>query len=353
MSAVDGGRRGAMMLALLALALLAPFAVALLYGQGPGDVLANAPGNPTFLQGLAIEIVVLALYALSFDLLLGVAGLLSVGHSMFFAVGAYGSAILLRSFEWGFGAMLIGVFVAALAQALLFWIVLLRVQGIPFALVTLGFSTVFFIVVSSSDLSEFTGGDVGLHDVPIPNWIDSNEHRYRVYALAVLLLAAVYWAYRRLLRSEVGSVMVAIRENPGRASAFGYRVMSFALIALVVSSITAATAGTLHTIHQPIVTPSVASLGWSVAALLMVLIGGVGTLSGAIVGAVLFRLMQFYLDRWFGSSADLVVGAAYVVIVLFLPSGVVGAWRAQRRGPDNDENADSSDDVTPTLVGAD
>jgi branched-chain amino acid transport system permease protein len=323
-------RRGLIFLVLVAVAAAFPFGVGLLDGQSPSAVLAGEAGNSRFLQGLAIEIFILALYAISYDLILGVAGLLSVGHAMFFAVGAYTSGILLKSFGWGFWAMIGGVIFAALLQALLFAVVLPRVRGIPYALVTLGLSSVFFIVVGSSDLSGYTGADVGLHGVPVPRWIDTSVHRLRLYLITLAVLVVVYWLYRLLVASSAGSVMIGSRENEDRALMLGYNTFWFKLLALVVSSVTAALAGTLFMIHQPIITPNIAGLGWTVAALLMILIGGIGTLSGAIIGAFVFRLLQFYLERWFGNVADLFLGSAYILIVLFLPYGIVGTWRLKR-----------------------
>ena len=110
----------------------------------------------------------------------------------------------------------------------------------------------------------------------------------------------------------------------------GFNTFWFKLVVLVIASVTAALAGTIHTIHQPIVTPNVAGLGYTVTALLVILIGGVGTISGAVVGAAVFRLLQYYLDRWFGGSSDLLIGAAYVALVLYLPYGIVGTWRVKR-----------------------
>ena len=81
--------------------------------------------------------------------------------------------------------------------------------------------------------------------------------------------------------------------------------------------------------HQPIVTPNVAGLGFTVTALLVILIGGVGTITGALVGAAVYRLLQFYLDRWFGAASELLIGLAYVVLVLYLPYGIVGTWRVR------------------------
>jgi branched-chain amino acid transport system permease protein len=312
---------------LFLIALAFPFVIGVIDGITPAEVVSGASGNSKFLQGLAIEIFILALYAISYDLILGVTGLLSFGHSMFFAVGAYGSGVMLKSFGWGLGITLVGVIVLGLLQALLFAVVLPRVKGIPFALVTLGFSSMFFIIVQSSELSDYTGADVGLQAVPVPDWIDTNVHRFRVYVITLVILFLVFLLYRRIVNSPTGSVMVATRENENRASMLGYNTFWFKFFALGVSSLTAAVAGTLFTIHQPIVTPNVASLGWTVAALLMILIGGIGTLSGAIVGAFVFRLLQFYLERWFGGIANFLLGFAYILIVLLLPYGIVGTWR--------------------------
>lgn len=306
-----------------------PFIVGLLSGQSPAAVIAGEAGNAKFLQGLAIEVFILALYALSYDLVLGITGLLSFGHAMFFAVGAYASGIMLKSFGWPLWVTFLGVLVAAVLNAFLFGMVLPRVKGIAFALVTLGLSSVFFIVVQSSELSDYTGADVGLQGAPVPEWIDTNIHRFRVYLITLAILTVAYLIYRSIVRAPTGAVLLANRENEERALSLGYNTFWFKLFALVVSSLTAGIAGLLWTIQQPIVTPQVAGLGWTVAALLMILIGGVGTLSGAIVGAAVFRLLEYYLERWFGGTAPVLVGASYVAIVLFLPYGIVGTWRAR------------------------
>lgn len=311
------------------LAVAFPFIVAMLSGQSPAAVLSGEAGNAKFLQGLAIEVFILGMYALSYDLVLGITGLLSFGHAMFFAVGAYAAGIMLKSFGWPLGVTLIGVLVAAVAQAALFAVVLPRVKGIAFALVTLGLASVFYIVIQSPELGSYTGGDVGLQGVPVPDWIDTNTHRFRMYLICLAVLLIAYLVYRMIVKSPTGAVLLANRENEERALSLGYNTFWFKFFALVIASITAAIAGMLWTIQQPIVTPQVASLGWTVAALLMILIGGVGTLSGAIVGAAVYRLLSYYLERWFGGTAPVLIGAAYVAIVLFLPYGIVGTWRAK------------------------
>ena len=149
------------LIGLLALLLAFPFLLALAEGQSFGDVLANEAGNAKFMQGLLIEVFILAIYALSYDLILGVTGLLSFGHAMFFATGAYFTGIAFKNLGWGAGQTLLGLIVVAVVQALLFGVVLPRVKGITFALVTLGLASVFHIVVQSTEMSGWTGAICG------------------------------------------------------------------------------------------------------------------------------------------------------------------------------------------------
>ena len=323
-------RRG--LLIVTGLMVLFPFIVSIVVdGNGIGAVFANDDGNARFLQGLMIEIFILALYALSYDLILGVTGLLSFGHAMFFAVGAYTFGIMLKTFELQWPAAFLVVLAAALLQALLFGVVLPRVKGITFALITLGIASMFWIVIQSSDLSDYAGAEIGLQGVPAPaRFLDSTNERFVFYLITLAIVVLVYVLYPRIADSPLGKVANAIRDNEDRALMLGYNTFWFKLTVLIIASMTAALAGTIHTIHQPIVTPNIASLGYTVTALLVILIGGVGTISGAVVGAAVFRLLQFYLDRWFGGASDLLIGNAYVLLVLYLPYGIVGTWRVKR-----------------------
>lgn len=307
--------------------LLLPFVVGLIDGASPAQVLLNASGQSKFIQGLAIEIFILALYALSYDLILGFTGLLSFGHAMFYAVGAYLTGILLKSFNLSLWATLGWVFVAAIVQALLFGIVLPRVKGITFALVTLGMASVFQVLVMSKELGNYTGSDVGLQGIIVPAFLSPASERLRLYFIVLTILALVFMLYKRFVNSPPGRVCTAIRENEERAKMLGYNTFYFKLGALILSSLTAALAGVLHAIYQPLVSPNIAGLGYTVTALLVILIGGVGTLDGALIGAVVFRLLDFSLRRFVGESASFINGAIYVAIVLFLPYGIVGTWR--------------------------
>lgn len=316
----------ASLIALLLLVLL-PFVVGLFDGASPLAVWKNESGTAKFAQGLAIEIFILALYALSYDLIFGITGLLSFGHSMFFAVGAYVTGIAIKNFSLSLPVTLGFVFLAAIVQALLFGIVLPRVKGITFALVTLGLGSVFHIIVMSSEVGKYTGADVGLQGVVVPTFISPANERLRFFFLALIVLTLVYLLYQRFVTSPTGRVCIAIRENENRALMLGYNTFYFKLAALTLSSLTAALAGFLHALYQPIVSPNIASLGFTVTALLIILIGGVSTLQGAFVGAIVYRLLDFGLRRYIGENASFINGAIYVAFVLFIPFGIVGTWR--------------------------
>lgn len=319
----------ASVLTVLTLAVL-PFGLGLLEGQTPTQIVASEAGTSKFVQGLLIEVFILGLYALSYDLVLGITGLLSFGHSMFFAVGAYTTGILLKSFGWPLWATVLGVIAASVAQAGLFSVVLPRVRGITFALVTLGLASVFHIIVQSRELEPWTGSDVGLQGVSPPAFLDPATARLSFYFIALFFTALTFAAYRRFVDSPTGKVCVAIRENEQRALMLGYNTFYYKFIALLLASLTAALAGMLHAFYQPIVSPNLAGVGFTVSALLIILIGGVGTLSGALVGAAVFRLLEYLLSRLFSENASFLLGLIYVALVLFVPFGLVGAWRARQ-----------------------
>jgi branched-chain amino acid transport system permease protein len=322
-------RRG--LLAAFALLVAFPFIISIVVdGQGFSAVINNDLGNARFLQGLAIEVFILGIYAVSYDLILGVTGILSFGHAMFFAVGAYGFGIMLKSFELAWPVAVLVVIVLAILQAILFALVLPRVHGITYALVTLGFASVFWIVIQSSDLADYAGAEIGLQGVEAPAWfLDTTNERFVFYLICLAIFFGVYVLYQWIVDSPAGRVFVAIRENEDRALMLGYNTFWFKLLVLLIASLTAALAGMIHTLHQPIVTPNVAGLFWTVTALLIILIGGMGTITGALIGAAVYRLLEYYLDRWFAGTSGLLIGVAYVLLVLYVPYGIVGTWRAK------------------------
>ncbi len=317
--------RGVIITILLLMAL--PFIIALANGQPFSSLLANEPGQSKFYQGLVIEIFILAIYALSYDLLLGITGLLSFGHAMFFGVGAYLTGIMLKSFGWSLLPILGLVAVAGVIMALIFSIVLPRVRGITFALVTLGIAQVFYIVIQSRELVDYAGAEIGLQGVTPPDFINPISQRLRFYYIGLIAVFVVYFIFKRFVDSPTGHVCVAIRENEDRATMLGYNTFYFKLVALILSGIVAALAGAMHGLFSPIIRPGIASSHYTIAVLLMILMGGIGTLDGALIGAATFRLLSFWLEKWFGGASQVIIGVVYILLVLFLPYGIVGTWK--------------------------
>lgn len=318
------------LLTVILILILLPFFLTIVYGESIPSLLNNEAGNAKFLQGLMIEVFILAVFAISYDLVFGITGLLSFGHAMFFAVGAYLTGYLLKTLEWSLFPTIIAIVIAGILQALIFSIVLPRVKGITFALVTLGIAAMFDIIVKARELADYTGSDVGLQGIPRPEFLNPSDQRLRFYYVTLAFTVIVYLIYKRFVNSPTGRVCIAIRENENRARMLGYNTFYFKLIVLIIASITAALAGLIYALFQPIVTPEIATLAFTVEGLLIILIGGIGTLSGAMIGAATFKFMDFYLDKWFPEASAYILGIIYVVLVLFVPYGIVGTFRLRR-----------------------
>ncbi|NOZ05459.1 MAG: branched-chain amino acid ABC transporter permease [Chloroflexi bacterium] len=310
-------------LELLAVVLLAlfPFIVAVLTGEPLGT------GRAKFWQGLLIQAYIFAVYAMSYDLLMGYTGMLSFGHAMFFGTGVYTTAMLLKHAGWGLGAVLLAVVVVTLVQGLLIGVVSLRVKGVYFAMVTLAFAEAFFILSEASDFRQWTGAEDGLHGIPVPAFINPTDHRLHFYYLALIFMLVMYLVARRIVDSPTGRVMVAIRENEDRAASIGYNTFVFRLIAVVIAGVMAGLAGMVHALWNLNASPAVLNVNMTINALLMTIIGGVGTLTGPILGAGVLQLLGYGLSRALGPRWPLIFGLIFILLVIFLPYGIVGTWR--------------------------
>ncbi len=327
-------------LLILALLVLFPFVAGMTIGNPSaapegvgffnGLMLRAESGAAKFWQGMIIQMLILGIFAMSYDLLLGYTGILSFGHAMFFGTGGYAIAILIgRNFNWSFGMALAAVIVIALAQSLIFGVLSLRVKGVYLAMVTLAFAEMFFILAEAGDFRVYTGADDGLHGFPVPAYLSATDHRTRFYFLTLVFFVAVFLIIKRLVDSPTGKVMVATRENENRATMIGFNTFWYKLTAFVAAGVFAALAGALSALYRVSVTPSMLSLGRTIDALAMTIIGGLGTLVGPILGASIIQLLGYWLERWFGSNWTLIYGLIFMLIVIFLPYGIVGTFRAR------------------------
>ncbi|MBF9033124.1 branched-chain amino acid ABC transporter permease [Rhodobacterales bacterium HKCCE2091] len=308
----------------------------------------------------AATICIFIVLVASYDLLLGYTGIVSFAHTMFFGLGAYGVALASTHLGRSWGALLVGTAsgaVAAAVLALLIGLFSLRVRAIFFAMITLAVASAVAVLVSQ--LFEITGGEDGLtYQIPralTPAFrfgelfgVNLNGriiNYYLVFAASLVLFLLLL----RIVNSPFGRVLQAIRENDFRAEAIGYRVVWYRTAATCLSAAVAALAGSLYAIWLRYVGPDTTlSFEIMLDILLMVVIGGMGTMYGAVLGAVIFVLAQNYLQSLMGVAAGAAeglpvlpllldpnrwlmwLGILFILSVYFFPTGIVGRLRSGR-----------------------
>ena len=311
---------------------------------------------------VAAKVLIFVVLVAAFDLLLGYTGIVSFAHTMFFGIGAYGIAIACSHLGATWGALALGT-LAALAVSLLLSLAIglfsLRVRAIFFAMITLAVAAAFQTL--ASQLSAFTGGEDGL-TFKLPEWLSPSfepfeneffgvliDGRIISYYLLFIVCVVLVLALLRIVNSPFGRVLQAIRENEFRAEAIGYRVVVYRTLSSVLSALFATLAGCMLALWLRYNGPDT-SLSFEIMmdVLLIVVIGGMGTIYGAVIGSVLFLVAQSYLqdllrlgseaagavpmlsallspDRWL-----LWLGLLFVLSVYYFPTGVVGRLRTWR-----------------------
>lgn len=281
---------------------------------------------------LTMQILILAVFSLGFNLLFGYTGLLSFGQAGFFAMGAYGCAKILLAVPNLFLGILGGV-AAAGVTALILGILSVRHTRIYFSMLTLAFGMMIFSIAWK--WRDFTGGDDGLVGIPraplaIPGLFDlgvSTMDRY-YYVVLVLSLAAIYAMYR-LVRSPLGLTLQAIRDSETRAQFAGVPVRKYRLVAFTIAGLYAGLAGALLTPLENTVTPPVAHWTMSAEPVLATLMGGIHTFTGPIVGSILFFLIKDivmrYTEYWL-----ICFGVIVVAMVMCFPSGIMSLFERRR-----------------------
>jgi branched-chain amino acid transport system permease protein len=273
----------------------------------------------TFLLGTATLTLVYGLFALSVNLLAGYGGLLSLGHAGIMATAAYGTGYVATHSHGGHLEQVIVGLLAALAASAVFGLMAMRTRAVYFLMVTLAQGMIVFGLASS--LAPITGAENGLTGVARPGWV-AQDWQYYYLCLAVLLVCAgMMWV---VVRSPFGLALRGLRESRSRLRMLGYNPTLHTFYGFVVSGFFAGVAGVLFAYNNQFVSPSVAEFATSAQGILMVLVGGIGTLSGPVVGAFIIVLAQNWLslhtDRWLT-----VQGVVFVLMVLFAREGLVGA----------------------------
>jgi branched-chain amino acid transport system permease protein len=312
-------------------------------------------------RSLAVSerILIFIVLAASYDMLLGYTGIVSFAHVMFFGMGAYGVAIALTRLGAGWGAVLVGAMAGigvSIIVAVVIGLLSLRVRAIFFSMITLAVAS--FALILATELSSITGGEDGL-SYNVPNLLSPGFRllKGRVLGVAIdggiityyLIFAVAMLAFLFLLRtvnSPFGRVLQAIRENEFRAEALGFRTIWYRTLAGAIAAAVASLAGVLLALQLSYVGPdSTLSFSLMVDVLLMVVIGGMGTLYGAIIGAAILVMAEYYLQPAMGAVGRvfaglpilpdlfrperwlLWLGILFVLIVYFFPAGIIGRLR--------------------------
>ncbi len=266
---------------------------------------------------LALDIAIAALFALSLHFMMGPGGMYSFGHAAYFGLGVYGAALLLK-----LGALSMGLSIAlapliAGLGALVFGWFCVRLSGVYLAMLTLAFAQIVWSVVYQWD--SFTGGSNGIIGIWPEPWLSGN--RYYYFALILVALSALL--LRRILFSPFGYAMRAGRDSPLRAESLGIHVKRVQWLAFIISGMFAGLAGALFVFSKGSASPEALAIGKSVDGLVMVLLGGVQTLTGPIVGAAAFQLLGDYF-RGLTEYWHALFGAVILLLVLVFPQGIAG-----------------------------
>jgi len=275
---------------------------------------------------LLTQIFIFALMAMSYDILLGYTGIVSFGHAMFFGLGAYSTSVMLKSLESTllnfFISIVIGMIFAAIVSFII-GLITLRLQSHYFAMFTLAVAGLF--LVAAEKWRSVTQGNDGFTFRAPELFTD----RTVFYLFVLLCLVLTFLLLRLFVQSPFGRVLVAVKENETRTKALGYNTIYYKVISSVVAGVVASLAGSLYVVSLRFVNTSVMAIDMTINALLMTIVGGVGTLTGPIIGAAIIELAKHNLsilaktypifERWI-----IFFGIIYILAVIFFPKGVVG-----------------------------
>ncbi|MEI9423721.1 branched-chain amino acid ABC transporter permease [Mesorhizobium sp. Cs1299R1N1] len=290
---------------------------------------------PEYYHGLLARIMVLAVFAMGYNMLFGYVGLLSLGHAMFFGAGLYGAGLAIIQLGWSVPAAFAAGLGCGAVLSLIIGLLALRTTGVAFMIVTMMFAQVFYLAILY--FAAWTGGDQGMV-VPQParvltfggTSLDLTNPTVR-YMSALALFSLVLLMMLAIVRSRFGRVLVAIRENEERTKMLGYDTFSNKLAAVVVSGTICAASGAAYALLFGYVGSSFASVQYSILPLLWVLLGGAATTLGPLIGT-LFMYYVIDVTSGYTSAYLLIVGIALILLVLFFPKGILGSIRQRWLG---------------------
>lgn len=287
---------------------------------------------PEFWRRFLTEALIWGLLAMSSDLLIGYAGMISFGHSAFFGLGMYGAAgALIAVGPPSLWLAILSGLAGAAGAALFVAFFSIRLRDIYFAITTLIFSQIFYVIIFT--WTAVTGGENGLifsrPHLTIPFLYDARFTSTTMHWFVLAAVTASYLILRRITQSPFGMVLQSIRENEARTRAIGYAVERYKMVAVMLSGLFAGLSGVLYALQNQFAAPDFVYFITSGDAVIYNVIGGIGTLVGPIVGAGFFQLMRELLARFLGDQFPYLIplGIVFIVMIIFLPQGLLGFAR--------------------------
>jgi len=285
-----------------------------------------------YLIHLAILFSIYAILGVSLNLVVGYTGLLSVAHAAFYGIGAYTTAILLTKSGVGFFSSLILGVIIAVVVSFFIGILLSKFKGDYYSLVTLGFNAIIFAVFLN--WKNITNGSLGIPGIPRPELFGINfANNFNFLILTLMFLILIYFTSRFIVNSSFGRVLKAIREDETTISVFGYKTFYFKLVIFIISAAMAAVAGSLFASYITFIDPSSFQLTESMFILAIIILGGLGSLRGSILGA-LFLILFPEILRFIGFPSHIeaqmrqvVYGIILILLMLYRPQGLIGEYK--------------------------
>ncbi|MBF0278170.1 MAG: branched-chain amino acid ABC transporter permease [SAR324 cluster bacterium] len=279
--------------------------------------------------GLDTKIIIWAIFALGFDLLL-ITGYLSFGHAAFFGISAYATGLMLLHYSSNIiEAMIVGVVVSTIAAVIIGFLTLRR-TGIYFSVLTLAFGEMFH-TAAVSIFSGLTGGENGLTGLPTPTLFGEKMQGSNVFYLCAIFLIIGFYLARRITRSPFGLMLKSLKSNQTRLEYIGINVQFYKNSAFVLSSIYAAVAGSLMVIYEPYVATEFLEWKTSGTLVIMSVMGGVGTLFGPMIGAAFMLYFENVASVFLEEQWLLALGIMFMAIVVYLPGGFVDGYKRMMR----------------------
>ncbi|KRW95175.1 ABC transporter permease [Paracoccus sp. MKU1] len=275
----------------------------------------------SYLEVVMSEVFILAIFAGSLHFLLSVGGIVSFGHAAYFGLGSYAAALVATRLGLPMGVGILAAILSGAAGGLLFGWFCTRLKGVYLAMLTLAFAQILFTL--SIQMVSFTGGDNGIVGLSRPAWLNSHTGYYYLSLLAVTVST---WLMRRALYSPFGFAFRAGRDSAPRSAAIGMNVARIQWAAFIVSGAFAGLAGALMAYHRGSVFPNDFGVSTTVDALVMVLVGGVQSISGPLIGAFAYHIVAVELIRNLADYWRLILGLFIIAFVLGMPQGIVGAF---------------------------